>query len=100
MSSTTEAPTPEAIKTGELETETKRTKPQAEQLPEVLTVDEAARLLRVNRDTVYACNSDARNSPGVRQNRPKPPTASEMRCYSGSLRGVNQASALFIQEFP
>ena len=50
MSSTTEAPNPEAIQT---ETEITH-ETRAEQLPEVLTADQVAQLLHVNRKTVYA----------------------------------------------
>jgi|CXWL01.1.fsa_nt_gi excisionase family DNA binding protein len=49
MSSTTQAPTPETIKT---ETQTENTA-NAEQLSEVLTADEVASLLRVSRKSVY-----------------------------------------------
>lgn len=50
MSSTTTAPTPEAIETKT----TNRDEHASDPLPEVLTADEVAVLLRVNRKTVYA----------------------------------------------
>ena len=59
MTQATEAPTQEAIQTE------KQNETSTEQLPEVLTVDEVARLRRVNRKTVYAA-IQRRELPGAR----------------------------------